>query len=74
MYLGHPIEAENLEPLEHSTACHCNLRSSRPEAPDALAALTAIATIWLVNGVVWFARLHYRLLKPALDPQPQYQA
>ena len=40
----------------------------------ALAALTAIATIWLVNGVVWFARLHYRLLKPALDPQPQYQA
>ena len=39
----------------------------------ALAALTAIATIWLVNGVVWFARLHYRLLKPALDPQPQYQ-
>lgn len=40
----------------------------------ALAALTAIATILLVNGVVWFARLHYRLLKPALDPQPQYQA
>ncbi|MBA3051465.1 MAG: hypothetical protein FP822_18155, partial [Brevundimonas sp.] len=40
----------------------------------AMAALTAIATIWLVNGVVWFARLHYRLLKPALDPQPQYQA
>ncbi len=40
----------------------------------ALAALTAIATIWLVNGVVWFARLHYRLLKPALDPQPQHQA
>ena len=40
----------------------------------ALAAVTAIFTIWLVNGVVWFARLHYRLLKPALDPQPQYQA
>ena len=39
----------------------------------ALAALTAIATIWLVNGLVWFARLHYRLLKPALDPQPQPQ-
>lgn len=30
-------------------------------------ALLAIATIWLVNGLVWFARLHYRLLKPALD-------
>ena len=32
-------------------------------------ALLAIATIWLVNGLVWFARLHYRLLKPALEPQ-----
>ncbi len=31
-------------------------------------ALLAIVTIWLVNGLVWFARLHYRLLKPALDP------
>lgn len=40
----------------------------------ALAAVTAIFTVWLVNGVVWFARLHYRLLKPALAPQPQYQA
>lgn len=32
-------------------------------------ALTAIATIWLVNGLVWYGRLHYRLLKPALEPQ-----
>jgi len=32
-------------------------------------ALLAIFTIWLVNGIVWFARLHYRLLKPALEPQ-----
>jgi len=30
-------------------------------------ALLAVATILLVNGLVWFARLHYRLLKPALD-------
>jgi len=30
-------------------------------------ALLAVFTIWLVNGLVWFARLHYRLLKPALD-------
>jgi uncharacterized membrane protein len=37
----------------------------------ALAALTAILTIWLVNGVVWFARLHYRLLKPALNTPSQ---
>ncbi len=32
----------------------------------AVGALLTIATIWLVNGLVWFARLHYRLLKPAL--------
>lgn len=32
-------------------------------------ALLTIATIWLVNGLVWFARLHYRLLKPALEPR-----
>ncbi|WP_339913505.1 DUF1700 domain-containing protein [uncultured Brevundimonas sp.] len=38
----------------------------------AMGALTAIVTVWLVNGLVWFARLHYRLLKPALDPQPAY--
>ncbi|MBW8880153.1 MAG: DUF1700 domain-containing protein [Asticcacaulis sp.] len=33
----------------------------------ALAAFTACLTIWLVNGIVWYARLHYRVLKPALD-------
>lgn len=32
-------------------------------------ALLAIVTIWVINGLVWFARLHYRLLKPALEPQ-----
>ena len=35
-----------------------------------IGALLTIFTIWLVNGVVWFARLHYRLLKPALEPTP----
>ncbi|WP_396594440.1 DUF1700 domain-containing protein [Brevundimonas sp. R86498] len=35
----------------------------------AAGALLAILTIWLVNGLIWFARLHYRLLKPALEPQ-----
>ena len=39
-----------------------------------LAALTAILTIWLINGVVWFARLHYRLLKPALNTPTQAAA
>ena len=32
-----------------------------------LAAITAIATIWLINGVVWFGRLHFRLISPALN-------
>jgi len=39
-----------------------------------LGALTAILTIWLINGVVWFARLHYRLLKPALNTPTQEAA
>src|SRR5690606_20017750 len=37
----------------------------------AIGALTAIATILLVNATVWFARLHYRLLKPALESHAQ---
>jgi uncharacterized membrane protein len=38
-------------------------------AGASLGALVAILTIGLVNGVVWYARLHYRVLKPALEPQ-----
>ena len=37
----------------------------------AVGALLTIFTIWLVNAVVWFARLHYRLLKPALGESTQ---
>lgn len=33
-------------------------------------AVLTIVSIWLVNGLVWFARLHYRLIKPALDQSP----
>ncbi|MBS0361473.1 MAG: DUF1700 domain-containing protein [Proteobacteria bacterium] len=33
-------------------------------------AVLAIATIGLVNALAWYGRLHYRLLKPALEPQP----
>lgn len=33
----------------------------------AVGAITAALTVWLVNGVVWYARLHYKVLKPALD-------
>ncbi|HEY2707721.1 MAG TPA: DUF1700 domain-containing protein [Caulobacteraceae bacterium] len=33
-------------------------------------AILTIVSIGLVNGLVWYGRLHYRLLKPAIDPQP----
>ena len=35
----------------------------------ALAAVVVLITIGLVNALVWYGRLHYRLLKPALEPQ-----
>ena len=34
-----------------------------------MGALLSLVTIALVNGLVWYGRLHYRLLKPALEPQ-----
>jgi len=34
-----------------------------------LGAILSIVTIGLVNALVWYGRLHYRLLKPALEPQ-----
>jgi uncharacterized membrane protein len=33
------------------------------------AAITTIVSIGLMNALVWYGRLHYRLLKPALEPQ-----
>lgn len=38
-------------------------------AGAAIGAFTAVLTIWLVNGLIWYGRLHYRVLKPALDNQ-----
>ena len=35
----------------------------------ALGAVLTICTIGLVNALVWYGRLHYRLLRPALEPQ-----
>jgi uncharacterized membrane protein len=32
-------------------------------------AVLSIVTIGLVNALVWYGRLHYRLLRPALEPQ-----
>ncbi|MDB5447414.1 MAG: hypothetical protein JWQ97_2731 [Phenylobacterium sp.] len=37
----------------------------------ALGAVVILVTIGLVNALVWYGRLHYRLLKPALGPGPQ---
>ena len=35
--------------------------------------LGALITKWLIDATVWYARLHYRVLKPALDAhQPAY--
>ena len=34
-----------------------------------VAALTTMVTIGLVNALVWYGRLHYRLLKPAIETQ-----
>ena len=34
-----------------------------------LGAVTTMITIGLMNLTVWYGRLHYRLLKPAIDPQ-----
>ncbi|THD80926.1 MAG: DUF1700 domain-containing protein [Phenylobacterium sp.] len=34
-------------------------------------AVLTIVSIGLLNALVWYGRLHYRLLKPALEPQAQ---
>jgi uncharacterized membrane protein len=38
-------------------------------AAVAFTALLVIVTIWLVNALLWFGRLHYRIIKPAIDGQ-----
>jgi uncharacterized membrane protein len=37
----------------------------------ALGAVVILVAIAIVNGLVWYGRLHFRLLRPALEPQPQ---
>jgi uncharacterized membrane protein len=32
--------------------------------------ILTLVSIGLTNGLVWYGRLHFRLLKPAIDPQP----
>ncbi|WP_304171489.1 DUF1700 domain-containing protein [Phenylobacterium aquaticum] len=36
---------------------------------SSIGAVTTLVTIGFVNGLVWYGRLHMRLLKPALEPQ-----
>lgn len=38
---------------------------------SSVGAVLTLITIGLVNALVWYGRLHYRLLKPALEPQAQ---
>lgn len=35
-----------------------------------MASVVTLVSIGLVNALIWYGRLHYRLLKPAIDPQP----
>ncbi|MBV1689947.1 DUF1700 domain-containing protein [Novosphingobium sp. G106] len=35
-------------------------------AAVAFGALLSIVAIWLVNGLLWFGRLHYRVIEPAI--------
>jgi uncharacterized membrane protein len=36
-----------------------------------VAALLVVITIWLVNALVWYGRLHFQLIKPALTQKPE---
>jgi len=40
-------------------------------AATSVGAVLTIITIGLINALVWYGRLHYRLLKPALEPETQ---
>jgi uncharacterized membrane protein len=35
----------------------------------ALASLLTVVSIWLVNALMWFGRLHYRVIEPAIKPE-----
>lgn len=38
-------------------------------ASVSFAALLSIVATWLINGLMWFGRLHYRVIKPAISPE-----
>lgn len=34
----------------------------------AITALITVVTIWLINALMWFGRLHYKVIQPAIEP------
>jgi len=38
-------------------------------AAVAIAALLTLVSIWIINAIMWFGRLHYRVLEPAMHSQ-----
>lgn len=38
-------------------------------ASVAAGALLTLVSIWIVNALMWFGRLHYRVLEPAIHPE-----
>ncbi|MGH6746101.1 putative membrane protein [Novosphingobium sp. PhB57] len=38
-------------------------------AAVAIAALLTLVSIWIINALMWFGRLHYRVIEPAIHPE-----
>lgn len=38
-------------------------------AAVAAAALLTLISVWIVNALMWFGRLHYRVIEPAIHPE-----
>ena len=35
----------------------------------AAGALLTLISIWVINALMWFGRLHYRVIQPAINPE-----
>jgi uncharacterized membrane protein len=64
--------------LRHGAADRASGRTRSPPswrasglmaAATFLGSLLTVVTVGVVNAVVWYGRLHFRLLKPAIDQQ-----
>ena len=38
-------------------------------ASVAVGALLTLVSIWIINALMWFGRLHYRVIEPAIHPE-----